>query len=133
MMGLLIQEHPIQRVCAVLDVVRASYDYQPKGKDESALRAAIEKVAGEWPTYGYRRITAQLRREGWEANHKRVMRLMADMGLQQRRKRSQPATTDSRHGWGRYPNWVADLMATIPDEVWVADLTFVALRQEYVY
>jgi transposase InsO family protein len=78
-------------------------------------------------------LTALLRREGWKVNHKRVQRLMAEMGLQRHVKRRQKRTTDSRHPFWRYPNLVAGLDVTYPDQVWVADITYVALRDEFVY
>ena len=86
----LAQTYPVTMVCQVLDLPRSSYYYQPVERDESDLKAAIEELAGQWPTYGYRRITAELQRDGWDVNHKRVTRLMRKMGLQvQPRRRKQ--------------------------------------------
>ena len=66
-------------------------------------------------------------------HHKRVRRLMGEMGLLQRRKRSQPRTTDSNHPYPRYPNRVQSLTITYPDQVWVADITYVRLGTGHVY
>ena len=75
-------EHPVTLVCQTLSYPRSLYYYEAKGRDEEALRNAIMEVAGAWPTYGYRRVTAQLRREDWRINAKRVRRVMAEMGLE---------------------------------------------------
>lgn len=120
-------------MCSVLEVPRSSYYYQPASLDEEPLRAAIEQVAGDWPTYGYRRVTKQLQREGWTVNHKRVARLMSEMGLQVQRAPKQKWTTDSRHSWPRYPNLVLDLEVVYPNQVWVGDITYIRLERDFVY
>jgi putative transposase len=94
---------------------------------------AIQTVAGEWPTYGYRRVTAQLRRQGWTLNRKRVGRLMRGMGLQVKARRKTQKTTDSAHNFPRYPNLVQGLAIVRPDQVWVSDITYIRLRREFVY
>ena len=74
-----------------------------------------------------------LRREGWSVNGKRVRRLMAEMGLKGKAPHRGRRTTDSRHGFPRYPNLVERLEITRPDQVWAADITYVRLREEFVY
>ncbi len=125
--------YPARMVCRVLDVTPSSHYYRPAGRDEAALRAAIEERTGRWPTYGYRRITAELKRTGWRVNHKRVARLMAEMGVQVKRKRTQRHTTDSDHDEPRFPNRVRDLVVVRPDQVWVADITYIRLSRGFVY
>jgi len=93
----------------------------------------IEEVAQLWPTYGYRRITAQLRRQGWSGNAKRVRRLMGERGLQRNPPPSKRRTTNSAHPFPRDPNLVADLEVVAPDHVWVADITYIKLAREVVY
>jgi len=93
----------------------------------------VGRLSKPWPTYGYRRITAQLRRQEWVVNPKRVRRLMQEMGLQVRTKRQQPRTTNSAHAFPRYPNLAQDLAVVRPDQVWVSDITYVHLRLEEVY
>lgn len=129
----LAEEYPVTTVCQVLAVPRSSYYYQPVKRDESALKAAIEEQAGCWPTYGYRRITAELQRVGWSVNHKRVMRLMGEMGLLVRPTKRKRWTTDSRHNWPRFPNLVLELEVTYPDQVWVGDISYIALRRDFVF
>lgn len=126
-------EYPVNTICTVLDCSRSSVYYQSQNRDEADLRAAIERLAGQWVTYGYRRITKMLQREGWTVNHKRVQRLMQKMGLVQKRQPYKPRTTDSQHSFGRYPNRVQSLTVTEPEQVWVADITYVHLGRGYVY
>ena len=117
----------------MLAVTPSSHYYRPAARDESALRAAIGELTGRWPTYGYRRITAELKRTGWRVNHKRVARLMAEMGVQVKRKRAWRHTTDSNHDEPRFPNLVRDLAVVRPDQVWVADITYIRLARGFVY
>ncbi len=112
---------------------RSTFYYQAEMRAESDLQAAIEHVCGSWPVYGYRRITQQLRREGWHVNHKRVYRLMQEMGLQAHLKRSKRRTTDSQHAFRRYPNLLQDVIIERPDQVWVADITYIRLQSGFVY
>jgi transposase InsO family protein len=97
------------------------------------LGVRLHDLAAQYPTYGYRRLTALVRREGWRVNHKRVQRLMVEMGLQRRVQRRQRRTTNSHHAFWRYPNLVAGVEVTRPDQVWVADITYIALQDEFVY
>jgi len=127
-------EYPLTEVCAVLDYPRSGVYYAPQGRDdEPKLREAMRRLAGAWPTYGYRRITALLRREGWTVNGKRVRRLLRAMGLQAQVKRTKRRTTNSQHPFPRYPNLVQGLEVTHPDQVWVADITYIRLLTEFVY
>ena len=125
--------YPITRVCEVVGLPRSSFYHQPRRDENAALCVVLHDLAAQYPTYGYRRLTALLRRQGWVVNHKRVQRLMAEMGLQGCVKRRQRRTTDSRHAYWRYPNLVAGLQVTYPDQVWVADITYIALQEEFVY
>jgi putative transposase len=129
----LAAEYPVSLVCGTLDCPRSSYYYQAREPDEQALKEAITEVAATWPTYGYRRITAQLRREGWLVNSKGVRRLMGQLGFQGKVYRKKRRTTNSDHPFPRYPNLVQDLEVVRPDQVWVADITYIKLRWEFVY
>ena len=131
---MLAQNYPVTVVCAVLGIARSSYYYQPLvPSDEACLRAAIKQTAAEWPKYGYRRITAQLRRGKWHVNRKRVQRLMGDMSIQAQIKRRKRRTTNSEHGFPRYPNLVLDLTVEYPEQVWVCDITYIHLHNGFVY
>jgi transposase InsO family protein len=129
----LATEYPIALLCQALDLARSSYYYRVSSAGDPALQGALLRLAEAWPTYGYRRLTAQLRREGWEINSKRVRRLMHTLELQRPQAKRKRRTTNSSHAFPRYPNLVQDLVVTHPDQVWVADITYVHLRQEDVY
>ena len=93
----------------------------------------IQRLALAWPQYGYRRITAELHRQGITANHKRVLRLMRGDNLLCLRKRRFISTTDSRHSLTIYPNLVPDLTVSSINQLWVADITYIRLWREFVY
>jgi transposase InsO family protein len=133
-MEMLAEQYPITQNCDILDCARSTYYHQTAAVDEQELRQAIATVAGEWPRYGYRRITKQLQRQGWNINHKRVERLMGELGLQAHRKpKRRITTTDSSHPFPRYANLVAQLEIVRPDQVWVSDITSIRLLEEFVY
>ena len=126
--------YPVQLICGVLGFSRSSYYYRARPRDDEALKAALQEVAAEWPTYGYRRLTVQVRREKHIlANRKRVRRLAKLMHLGQKRKRKRRRTTNSQHAFPRYPNLVQDVEIERPDQVWVADITYIHLKTEFVY
>ena len=127
--------YPVAVVGQVLDLSRSSYYYQAQEPDEQRLREAIEDVIRDFPTYGSRRVAKQLRRLPHEmtVNRKRIRRLMREMGLQQPQKRRKCRTTNSQHGYPRYPNLVQDLEVTFPEQVWVSDITYIRLDSEFVY
>jgi putative transposase len=129
----LAEEYGVSVVCRVLDVPRSSFYYQAVERDDQTLEQAIEVVAAEWPTYGYRRVTRQLHRQGWTVNHKVVQAKLKEMGLQRPVKRAKRRTTNSQHGYQRFPNLVEGLTVTRPDQVWVADITYIRLQCEFVY
>ncbi len=82
-------EYPVQVLCDVIGYSRSRYYNQSrteKEAEEEALKIAINNVAGRYPTYGYRRITKQMQREGWNVNHKCITRLMRELGLLAKRK-----------------------------------------------
>ena len=131
---MLSQEYPITVACDVLGCARSSYYHQATERPgEAELKMAIKAVAAEWPTYGYRRVTAQLRRQEWLVNRKRIQRLMRLMHIQAQTRRRKRRTTNSEHGFPRYPNLVQDLEIVRPEQVWVCDVTYVRLRYEFVY
>lgn len=97
------------------------------------LRDAIQRVAIKMPAYGYRRVTAALGKDGWMANHKRVLRIMREDNLLCLRRRRFVITTDSNHKFAVYPNLARDFEAKALNQLWVADLTYIRLQQEFVY
>ena len=97
------------------------------------LRDTIQRIALEWPSYGRPRITAELRRQGWTVNPKLVYRLMREDNLLCVRKRKFVVTTDSNHQRRIYPNLARDMVLTAPDQLWRADITYIRLREEFVF
>ena len=123
-------------MCELGQVSRAGWYRQ--GADPSAdrdveLRDEIQKIALEWPAYGSRRITAELRRRKWTVNRKRVQRLMRKDNLLCLRKRKFVVTTDSDHPLRVYPNLARQMTLTGIDQLWRADITYVRLAVEFVY
>ncbi|HLX58625.1 MAG TPA: IS3 family transposase [Ktedonobacteraceae bacterium] len=134
------QKHPdlsIVELCELLDVNRSWYYARPEEASEKRadldLREAIEQVILDFPGYGYRRVTAALRRAGWQVNHKRVQRLMQQESLLCHLKRQFVPTTDSQHPYGIYPNLAKGLEVQAPDVLWVADITYIRLPTSFVY
>ena len=128
----------VQRLCQLGGVSRAGYyrhfDAHAPARADADLRDAIQRLSLAHRHYGYRRITAQLRREGRIANAKRVLRLMREDNLLCLRTRPfVPRTTDSRHGFAVVPNLTRRLVPTGLDQIWVADITYVRLGEAFVY
>jgi putative transposase len=128
----------IERMVRLAQVNRASYyrfeeSVRSGSNSEMELRDAIQRIALEWPSYGRRRITQELRRRGWTVNPKRVQRLMREDNLLCVRKRKFVVTTDSNHGKKVYPNLARQMMLTNVDQLWVADITYIRLREEFVF
>jgi putative transposase len=108
-------------------------DAKPGPERDMELRDAIQKIAVEWPSYGRPRMTKELRRRGWVVNPKRVRRLMREDNLLCVRKRKFVVTTDSNHGRKIYPNLARNVILTGTDQLWVADITYIRLRDEFVF
>jgi transposase InsO family protein len=127
----------VVQMCQVAGFSRAGY-YRFLHPDKPAaadmdLRDELQKVALEWPSYGSRRVAQELKARGWEVNRKRVQRLMREDNLLCVTKRKFVVTTDSGHGLKVYPNLAASIEPTAVDELWVADITYIRLEEEFVY
>jgi len=97
------------------------------------IRDEMQKSALESAAYGYRRITVELQRRGFDINHKRVLRMMREDNLLCVRRRRFVVTTDSRHNLPIYPNLAAEIVPNAINQLWVADITYIRLRTEFVY
>jgi transposase InsO family protein len=127
----------IERMVELGRVSRSAFyrlaDAEPGPDPDMELRDAIQKIAVEWPSYGRPRITAELRRRGWVVNPKRVRRIMREDNLLCVRKRKFVVTTDSQHGRKIYPNLARSMILTGTNQLWVSDLTYIRLRDEFVF
>ena len=123
--------------CEVAHVSRAGFyrqyaEHQPRQADV-ALRDLIQQIVVENRWYGYRRVSAELNHQGVVGNRKRVLRLMREDNLLAVRKRRFVFTTDSRHGYAVYANLATRLQLTGINQLWVADITYVRLRETFLY
>jgi len=128
----------VERMCALATVSRAGYYRHWRAsaprREETALRDQVQRLALANRHYGHRRIAALLGREGWSVNKKRVLRLMREDNLLcLRRGAFVPPTTDSRHGFRVYPNLAWRLAPLAVNQLWVADITYVRLEEEFAY
>jgi putative transposase len=128
----------VERMCDLAGVSRAAFyrrwSETAPGEEETQLRDVIQRLALANRHYGYRRIGALLRREGWSVNHKRLSRIMREDNLLCLRKPLfKPPTTDSRHGWRIWPNLARDLKPMAINQLWVADITYVRLAEAFIY
>jgi putative transposase len=128
----------VEQKCWLAEVSRAGfYRYLQQSRPEQAdlwLRARLQKLAIEHHRRrGYRMLTALLRREGHVVNHKRVLRLMREDNLLSLRRSKYVFTTDSRHDLPIYPNLARRMKLTAPNQLWVADITYIGLRGEFIY
>jgi len=125
-------------MCQWAGVSRAGYyrgmKEEAPEEEAMAVRAAVQKIALEHRRrYGYRRVTAELRRQGMVVNHKRVTRLLQEDGLLALRRRPWVATTEAGHELRVYLNLARRMELSAPDQLWVADITYIRLAREFVY
>lgn len=127
--------YPLTTLCQVLGLARSSFYHQPQGVPEADLETAIQTIQGQFPTYGTRRVAAQLGRAPYhlQVNRKRVQGVMRRKQWLQPCKRRKKRTTNSQHGYPRYPNLVKDLVIDHPEQVWVSDITYIRLQHDFVY
>ena len=127
----------VEQMCRETGVSRAGFyrywQQREPSVEETELRERIQQLALQQRSYGYRRIAALLRREGRLVNHKRVLRLLREDNLLAVRKKRFVATTDARHSWRLWPNLARWSRAGGPNQLWVADITYLRLRGEFCY
>jgi len=127
----------IIEMCQLTGVSRASYYRRWQSErptdEEMALRDRMQQLALKYRYQGYRYITRLLKREGWIVNHKRVLRILREDNLLSLRRRRFVTTTDSDHDFPVYPNLARRLRPNAPDQLWVADITYIRLQREFTY
>ncbi len=134
MIAKLSASYPARLVCDLLGCSRSTYYYQPVIDPEDArLIEAIEPMLMRWPFYGYRRVTAQLKREGHIVGETRIRRLLRQLEHTCSTGRVRVVTTDSQHDLPCYPNLVKGLTIARPNQVWVADITYIRLGRRFIY
>jgi len=128
----------VERLCRLAEVNRTGFYREFKrrepAEEEMAVREAVQQIAlAHRRQYGYRRVTAELRRRGMVVNHKRVARMMRSDNLLAIRKRKFVSTTDSRHEHEIFYNLARQMQPKVPNQLWVADITYIRLREEFVF
>ena len=128
----------IGNACSAFDIGRKSYahwmnDEPVRDRVEMQVRDEMQKIAVVFTRYGYRRMTIELQRRGFAINHKKVLNLMRTDNLLCTLKRFKPITTNSNHNFPVYPNLAKDMIVTTPNQLWVADITYIRLLNEFVY
>jgi putative transposase len=130
---------PVTRLCTLFGISRSGY-YAYRGRSiggeeerEVLLRDAIERLVLDFPGYGYRRVTRQLQRDGWNVNHKRALRVMREESLLCQLKKRFVTTTNSGHAHRVYPNLLANRVLDGLNQAWAADVTYIRLPTTFVY
>ncbi|MET3889542.1 putative transposase [Bosea sp. OAE506] len=119
--------------CRLLGIARSTYYDKPATRiDDTALVETMATISDSFEAYGYRRMQAALRHRGFVVNHKNIRRLMREHGLQPRRRRRYIATTDGDHELLIFPNLAKDIVPDGPNQLWVADITYVAITAGFV-
>jgi putative transposase len=117
-----------------VNIPRAKYYYKPKDNlGDIFILERIEAVATDFPCYGYRRITAALKREGMSLNHKKVYRIMRANSICCSVRRAYRHTTNSKHGLARYPNLIKNLVPAGLNHIWHADITYIRFAVSFAY
>ena len=116
-----------------MGIARSTFYDKPAAQDDTPIVKAIAAICAELEFYGWRRVRAELRHRGLIVNHKKIRRLMREHDLQPRRRRRYVATTDSDHDQPIYPNRAKGLAIDGPDQLWVADITYVTIRDGFAY
>lgn len=127
------ESYTVSDLCQWLDCPRSSYYAQPKDKDETRLLEGIEQILLRFPFYGYRKLHKALARQKLVVGEHHLRRLLRQLGITRSVGKVRVQTTDSQHPHPRYPNRIKGLKLTRPDQVWVADITYIRLGRRFIY
>lgn len=129
------EDLPVSRACELTNVCRSGLykARRPRLDRDERLRAAMEPIVEDFAGYGYRRVTQELVRQGFVVNHKKVLRIMRQNGWLCRLRSRRIHTTQSDHGLGVFPNLAKDLVVTRTNQLFVADLTYIRLSDEFIF
>jgi len=126
-------EASIQQLCQVFDCPRSTYYYQSMRRDEADVITAIEAVLMRRPWFGYRRVVAQLRREGVGVGETVVRRILRQLAHTRSVGQVRLQTTDSNHPYTRYTNLIRAMRPKLPNQIWVADITYLRFGMRFLY
>ena len=126
-------DYPLRQLCATLDCPTSTAYYVARSKDENDLVGAIEQVLLRFPFYGYRKVHKELLRRRVSVGEHVVRRLLREMGVTRSVGKVRVQTTDSNHPHPRYPNRIKGLKLKQPNQVWVADITYIRLGRRFIY
>lgn len=126
-------DYPLRQLCATLECATSTAYYVARSKDENDLVGAIEQVLLRFPFYGYRKVHKELLRRGVSGGEHVVRRLLREMGGTRSVGKVRVQTTDSNHAHPRYPNRIKGLKLKQPNQVWVADITYIRLGRRFIY
>jgi putative transposase len=125
---------PVAEGCRLMGLPRSTYyDATVREADDAEIVATMKAICDEFEAYGYRRVGAELRQRGIIVNSKKIRRLMREHDLQPTRRRRFVATTDSNHDGPIFPDLARDRMVDGPNQLWVADITYIAIATGFVY
>lgn len=125
--------YAVRQLCETLECPVSSVYYQAQVREENEVLAAMEQVLLHFPFYGYRKVQPALARQGIGIGEHTVRRLMRQLGMSHAVGQVRVQTTDSRHPHPRYPNRLKGLKVSQPDQVWVADITYIRLGKRFIY
>jgi transposase InsO family protein len=126
--------YPVSVLCEVVELSRSTYYHRGRGiVDDPAVVSAIEHILMRYPFYGYRRIHAQLKREGMAVSERVVRRILKDLGGSRQVGKVRINTTDSRHGLPRFPNRIKSIMPGFVNHIWVADITYIRFGKRFIF
>jgi transposase InsO family protein len=126
--------YPVSVLCEVMELSRSTYYHRGRGiVDDPAVVSAIEHILMRYPFYGYRRVHAQLKREGIAVSQRVVRRILKDLGGSRQVGKVRINTTDSRHGLPRYPNRIKSIVPGFVNHIWVADITYIRFGKRFIF